>query len=119
MQETLFITKNAGVFGTAAGDIFQVIDVAGGTLQNVIEFPPEGAFIVDSSLTWVQGSEDAKTEFQFTSATVKLTNDREIKLPPFVKGWFKSVYCDGKIRLSRDVRGDYLVAMKVGPPRKF
>jgi hypothetical protein len=47
-KETLWILKNAGLFGTAAGDVFQVIDVDNGRLQNVIEFPPEGAFIVDS-----------------------------------------------------------------------
>lgn len=61
----------------------QVIDVEGGTLQNVITFPPAGAFIVDSSIEIVGPQ---RTEFQFTGATL-LTEDRALKLPPFGKGW--------------------------------
>jgi hypothetical protein len=115
-QETLFILKNAGLFGTAAGDVFQVIDTAAGTLQNVIEFPPEGAFLVNSSLDWVG---DGRTDFKFSGARIKLPKGRSLGLPPVGQGWFKSVYCDGKYRLSRDVRGDYLVVVKDGPPRAF
>jgi hypothetical protein len=115
-KETLFILKNAGLFGTSAGEVFQVIDTAAGTLQNVIEFPPEGAFIVNSSLDW-EGN--GRSNFKFNGATIKLPNDRQLNLPPVGKGWFESVYCDGKYRLARDVRGDYLVVVKDGPPRKF
>lgn len=115
-KETLFILKNAGLFGTSVGDVFQVIDTAAGTLQNVIEFPPDGAFIVNSSLDW-EGN--GRSNFKFNGATIKLPNDRQLNLPPVGKGWFESVYCDGKYRLARDVRGDYLVVVKDGPPRKF
>jgi len=46
-QEQLFIVRNAPFFRTAAGDVLQVIDVPGGALNNVITFPPSGAFVVN------------------------------------------------------------------------
>lgn len=49
-KEQLFIIKNAGLFGTAAGDVLQVIDVGNGVLNNVITFPPDGVFFVRSSI---------------------------------------------------------------------
>lgn len=49
-KEQLFIIKNALLFGTQAGDVLQVIDVEGGTLNNVITFPPSGVFFVRSSI---------------------------------------------------------------------
>lgn len=62
----------------------QVIDVEAGWLQNVITFPPEGAFIVDSGIS-TAGPQ--RTEFQFTAATLKLPAGRKLPLPPFGKGW--------------------------------
>lgn len=56
----------------------------GASLQNVITFPPEGAFIVNSSIE-VVGPQ--RTSFQFTSATVQLPKDRKLQLPPFGAGW--------------------------------
>jgi hypothetical protein len=49
-EEQLFIIKNAHLFGTEAGDIFQVIDVRKGMLNNIITFPPTGAFVINSTL---------------------------------------------------------------------
>lgn len=49
-KEQLFIIKNAGFFGTEAGDVLQVIDVQNKVLNNVITFPPNGVFFVRSSL---------------------------------------------------------------------
>jgi hypothetical protein len=54
-----------------------------GSLNNVITFPPDGAFIVDSSLE-VGG--DQRLYFKFTAAQLKLPN-RTILLPPFGQGW--------------------------------
>ena len=65
------------------GNILQVIDVAAGRLNNVITFPPDGAFIVDSSLD--VGS-DQRLNFRFTGARLKLPN-RTVSLPPFGQGW--------------------------------
>ncbi len=63
---------------------YQVIDVAGGYLQNVITFPPEGSFIVDSSLA-VEGPQ--RVAFSFNAAGLKLPGGRKLGLPPFGKGW--------------------------------
>jgi hypothetical protein len=50
----------------------------------VITFPPEGAFIVDSSIA---AAGPQRTDFQFTSATLQLPKGSSFKLPPFGKGW--------------------------------
>lgn len=63
--------------------LLQVIDVKNGSLNNIITFPPDGAFIVDSSLE-VAG--DQRTNFNFRGAQLKLTN-RSVSLPPFGQGW--------------------------------
>ncbi|PRW59761.1 cytochrome P450 [Chlorella sorokiniana] len=115
-KETLWILKNAGLFGTAAGDVFQVVDVEGGLLQNVITFPPEGAFIVDSAIS-TAGPQ--RTQFQFNAATVKLPAGRKLPLPPFGKGWFDTIYVDDRIRVAQDSRGDMLVVARDGPPRRM
>ena len=88
----------------------------GGTLQNVITFPPEGAFVVDSS---IQVASDQRTEFKFSSATLTLPAGRALRLPPFGQGWFDTVYSDECIRVARDSRGDTLVVARDGPPRRF
>ncbi|CAI6003296.1 unnamed protein product [Closterium sp. NIES-65] len=49
-KETLFIFKQAPLFSTTAGDTFQTIDVAKGTLSNTITFPPSGMFDVSASI---------------------------------------------------------------------
>lgn len=49
-KEQLFIIENARRFGTAAGDVLQVIDVDRGVLNNVITFPPDGVFFVRSTI---------------------------------------------------------------------
>ena len=115
-QETLFILKNASFFNTKAGDVFQVTDTRAGRLQNVILFPPDGSFVVDSSLT-VESK--IRCSFKFTSATLTLPNDKKIGLPPFGQGWFESVFNDNEIRIAKDSRGDLLIVEKSGPPRLF
>lgn len=49
-KEQLFIIRNAPIFGTAAGDVLQVINVENLTLNNVITFPPDGVFFVRSDI---------------------------------------------------------------------
>ncbi len=99
-QETLFILERAPLFGTKAGGVYQVIDNGGSGgsapyLQNVITFPPEGAFIVDSSII-TDGPQ--RTAFTFNSAKLKLPGGRALGLPPFGKGWFDNVYLDDTLR---------------------
>ncbi|GBF91057.1 delta tubulin [Raphidocelis subcapitata] len=116
-KETLWIVKNAGLFGTKAGEVYQVIDVPAGRLQNVIEFPPDGAFIVDSSV-YEEGAGGQRLGFKFGAAKVKLPK-RDFGLPPFGQGWFDTVYVDDRLRVAQDIRGDTLVVERDGPPRIF
>lgn len=94
---------------------FQVIDVKEELLQNVITFPPDGAFIVNSSAR-VAGAQ--RVEFQFTDCKLQLPS-RDVKLPPVGKGWFDTVYVDSSMRIAKDSRGDTLIVSRDGPPRTF
>lgn len=67
----------------------QIIDTEEKFLQNVITFPPKGAFIVDSS---IELAGEQRVNFQFTDAELQLP-DRTVKVPPFGKGW--CVWNDG------------------------
>ncbi|KAF7017883.1 unnamed protein product [Triticum aestivum] len=104
-QEQLFIVRNAPSFRTAAGDVLQVIDVPAGSLNNVITFPPSGAFVVNGS---IEIQPPQRVNFRFTRAMLKGGN-WEVPFPPFGKGWFDTVYLDDEIRVAKDIRGDYLV----------
>lgn len=61
----------------------QVIDVKSQRLQNVITFPPDGAFIVDSSIA-VESAQ--RVSFKFTAAKLK-TASKDWGVPPFGQGW--------------------------------
>ncbi|KAH7405295.1 hypothetical protein KP509_15G064500 [Ceratopteris richardii] len=104
-KEQLFIIEKAPVFGTEAGDILQVIDVKAEKLNNVITFPPDGAFIVDSI---IEVASPQRVNFRFTGASLR-GSGWNIPVPPFGQGWFDSVYIDERIRVAKDIRGDYLV----------
>ncbi|KAK4755625.1 hypothetical protein SAY87_009382 [Trapa incisa] len=104
-KEQLFIIENARWFGTAAGDVLQVIDVDRGVLNNVITFPPDGVFFVRST---IQIASEQRVNFKFTSAVLR-GKSWEVPLPPFGQGWFESVYIDDEIRVVKDIRGDYLI----------
>ncbi|KAG4387019.1 hypothetical protein AAZX31_11G148900 [Glycine max] len=104
-KEQLFIVEKAPLFGTQAGDVLQVIDVRNRTLNNVITFPPDGVFIVRST---IEVASPQRVNFRFTSA-VLCGKNWEIPLPPFGQGWFDIVYLDDDLRVVKDIRGDYLV----------
>ncbi len=61
----------------------QIIDTDKATLQNVIVFPPKGAFVIE---TKIEQSGDQRVKFEFEKAVLKLPK-RDIKLPPYGKGW--------------------------------
>lgn len=115
-QETLFILRNASWFGTQAGDVYQVVDINASTLQNVITFPPQGAFVVDSS---VARDGPKRVTFAFTAARLLLPGGRCLRVPPVGSGWFDNVYVDEQYRVAQDIRGDTLVVMRDGAPRTF
>lgn len=61
----------------------QIIDTDAQTLQNVITFPPDGAFVVQSK---IEVPSNQRVQFEFVGASLKLPS-RDIKLPPYGKGW--------------------------------
>ncbi|GMH32851.1 hypothetical protein BSKO_00685 [Bryopsis sp. KO-2023] len=115
-KEVLFLLKNAGWFGTKGGDVYQVVDVENKSLQNVITFPPEGAFVVTSS---IQVASDQRVRFKFNKARLDLPDNKKIPFPPYGEGWFQSVYMDDYVRVAKDIRGDTLVVTREGAPRAF
>lgn len=61
----------------------QVIDLDENFLQNVITFPPQGGFFVDSAISV---ESEQRVQFKFSGATFKV-NGRKFGVPPFGKGW--------------------------------
>ncbi|EFJ38733.1 hypothetical protein SELMODRAFT_437607 [Selaginella moellendorffii] len=116
-KEQLFIVDKAPLFGTRAGDILQVIDVGENRLNNVITFPPSGAFVVASTMEVVS---DKRVEFQlrytpvviplicssghrFTGALLR-SDTWSLPVPPFGKGCV--------LHVSADVSGDLSGTMR-------
>jgi len=116
-KEILFILKYAGIFGTQAGEVYQVIDLNSNRLQNCIEFPPEGAFVVDSYIDF--DKESKRCSFEFKGARLDLPGGKSFELPPKGKGSFRTLALNAKYRIAEDSRGDFLIIERVGPPRTF
>ncbi|KAF3780624.1 putative plastid-lipid-associated protein 11 [Nymphaea thermarum] len=134
-KEQLFIIRNARLFGTLAGDVLQVIDVEGRSLNNVITFPPSGVFFVRSGIQIAspQRVNFRKSLFSFLNCLRDFSTDKGILQihkccfagfrlgASFAPFWtrmanepsytprFESIYLDDKIRVAKDIRGDYLV----------
>jgi hypothetical protein len=68
----------------------QVIDVDALTLQNVITFPPDGAFLVNSGISIAS---DQRVDFKFDAAALKV-NGNKIPFPPFGQGWCACSCCN-------------------------
>jgi len=49
-KELLLVIEKSPLFRTRAGDVLQAIDVRNRTLNKVIKFPPDGVFLVRSSI---------------------------------------------------------------------
>lgn len=116
-KEILFILKYASIFGTQAGQVYQVIDLNSNRLQNCIEFPPEGAFVVDSYIDFDKDSK--RCSFEFKGARLDLPGGKSIAFPPKGKGSFRTLALTSKYRIAEDSRGDFLIIERVGPPRTF
>jgi len=57
-------------------------------------------------------SKSRRVNFVFEKAIVRF-QPFNVVLPPVGKGWFDTLYVNENFRLSRDVRGDYLISKKV------
>lgn len=104
-KETNFITR---YFGKCT-EVYQQINE--NTIQNVIAFEDK-VFGVDGML--LPSSDDTnRVYFKFTKASLTFNNQRPINFPPFGSGYFENLYIDDQVRISFDVRGDYLISERV------
>ena len=116
-RETLFLLRFGIPFVGRAGESYQIIDTAAGTLKNVIEFGDKGAaFVVDSKISG-EGM-PKRVDFRFTAATLRLAPpSKPVSLPPFGSGYFENLYVDDTLRIARDSRGDTLIVERAAPWR--
>jgi hypothetical protein len=65
-----------------------------------------GSIAKDSSV-------NSRINFKFEKAVIKIPPFPTVTLPPVGSGWFDNVYANEKYRLSKDIRGDYLISRRV------
>mmetsp|Transcript_38166 Transcript_38166/g.108392 ORF Transcript_38166/g.108392 Transcript_38166/m.108392 type:complete len:194 (+) Transcript_38166:158-739(+) len=82
-------------------------------VDNLISFEGGGEFAVTGTVAPAESDgEYDRVEFAFTSAVIRGWN-RELTVPPVGAGWFDTMFCDQKYRLSRDNRGDWSVFRRI------
>lgn len=99
-----------GLFGLPWERTYQTVDVASGSLENVIEFAEGGYLRVGSTL-----APDAQVGRRFNFSFERCTlcwRGIELPLPPVGRGWGELLYIDEELRVQRDVRGALLVAQR-------
>jgi hypothetical protein len=120
--------KTSWPFKDALSSITQTLDLYNdGTINNSINFNQgKSYFAVDGTVRPVEvlvkdddGNGDEaieyvvdRVEFTFTKATICINEGLKFDVPPVGAGWFDTLYCDGKYRLSYDSRGDYSVFIR-------
>ena len=106
-RETLFLSR-AGLLGNRCLSVRQ--SISRDSLRNSILFDRDASFEVEGDVS----REGIRSYFKFRRATLRLPPLVRLPLPPVGKGWFDTVYVDRNLRVSFDVRGDYLVCRRVG-----
>ena len=110
-KETLFFI-NKGLFGKSVTNVYQTIDLKQGVLNNLIEFEGDRVFSVVGTIE-KDLLVNSRINFKFSKAVISVPPFPSLSLPPVGSGWFDNVYANDKYRLSKDVRGDYLVSKRV------
>ena len=110
-KETLFFI-NKGLFGKAVTNVYQTIDFKQGIINNLIEFESDRVFSVLGTIE-KDVSINSRINFKFSKAVITVPPFPSLSLPPVGSGWFDNVYANEKYRLSKDVRGDYLISRRV------
>ena len=101
-----------GLFGLPWVRTYQAIDLARGSLENVLEF--DGGELRVGSTIAPDEADEKGTRFDFAFRNCALTwRNVRVPLPPVGRGWGELLYLDDDLRIQRDVRGDMLVATKV------
>ena len=54
-----------------------------------------------------------RVNFKFKTASLKIPPFINVNLPPVGEGWFDNIYVNDRYRLSKDIRGDYLISKRV------
>lgn len=111
-ESELNFAVDKGLLGLPWRRTYQTIDVPRGTLTNVIEFE-EGGFLRVGSTISPDAERGERFRFSFDSCAVRWRS-LELPLPPVGRGWGELLYLDDELRVQRDVRGDLLVATRVG-----
>ena len=110
-KETLFFLKY-GLFGKPVSNIYQDINIDEKTINNQILFEGDREFSVLGDIN-IDIDRSTRINFTFQKALLRIPPLPQLSLPPVGKGWFENVYVNEKYRLSRDVRGDYLLSQRV------
>jgi hypothetical protein len=112
-KETLFFAKS-GLFGRKATDISQIIDLKQNKINNLIDFEGNRSFSVVGKISKGNTIEETnRIYFEFEKAEILFPPFPKLTLPPVGKGWFDNVYVNEKYRLSKDIRGDFLISQRV------
>ena len=115
-EKEINFLRARGLFGRPWTRTFQQIDVARGTLRNVLEFGGGGgggALVVGSTIAPADTADGARFDFAFSACELRV-GALTVPLPPVGRGWGELLYLDDELRVQRDVRGDVIIARKVG-----
>jgi len=116
-ESELNFVVDKGLLGQPWVRTYQIIDVAGGKLENVIECVGDSCLRVGSTIAPDDDDEEGRRfNFSFDRCALRWRSI-EVPLPPVGRGWGVLVYLDETLRIQCDVRGDMLIAEKVPPKR--
>lgn len=114
-KETLFFVEK-GLFGKKVTNIRQVIDYNNNNsknfVNNVIEFEGNSEFSVLGDIEYLLEN-TKRVNFKFKGAKLVIPPLININIPPIGQGWFENIYVNDKYRLSKDIRGDYLISTRI------
>ena len=115
-NETLFFAEK-GLFGKKVTNIRQVIQYNDNNdgkncISNIIEFEGNSEFTVLGDIEYSLNNRK-RLNFKFSKAKLLIPPFININLPPVGQGWFDNIYINEKYRLSKDIRGDYLISTRI------
>jgi len=119
-KETLFFAEK-GLFNKKVTNIRQVIqyndnknnnDNNKNYINNIIEFEGNSEFNVLGELEYSLNNIQ-RVNFKFSNAKLVIPPFINLNIPPVGKGWFDNIYVNEKYRLSKDIRGDYLISKRI------